>query len=60
VLRSALAEAAHALAKIGYAGPFGIDAFRYRDAAGETRFCACCDVNARYTMGFVVGMGPTP
>lgn len=56
-LRSALSEAAHALARVGYAGPFGIDAFRHRDAAGHTYFCACCDVNARYTMGFAVGMG---
>jgi len=55
-LRSALAEAAQSLLKIGYEGPFGIDAFRYRDAAGNAHFCACCDVNARYTMGFAVGM----
>jgi hypothetical protein len=55
-LRSALSEAARALADVGYWGPFGIDAFRYRDAAGCAHFCACCDVNARYTMGFAVGM----
>ncbi len=56
-LRNALSEAAHALTRVGYAGPFGIDAFRYRDVSGDTVFCACCDVNARYTMGFAVGMG---
>ena len=56
-LRGALAEAGRALANAGYFGPFGIDAFRYRDVAGGAVFCACCDVNARYTMGFAVGMG---
>lgn len=55
-LRDALDEAAATLRELGYFGPFGIDAFRYRQSDGGTAFCACCDVNARYTMGFSVGM----
>jgi hypothetical protein len=55
-LRTALDEAAAALRKLGYFGPLGIDAFRYRSTDGGTAFCACCDVNARYTMGFSIGM----
>ncbi|MBK8980131.1 MAG: hypothetical protein IPM29_29880 [Planctomycetes bacterium] len=46
---------AAALRATGYVGPFGIDAFRWRDAAGNVRFRALCEVNARYTMGFCRG-----
>lgn len=49
-------EAGAALADEGYFGPFGIDAFRYRDRDGRPRFCARCEVNARYTMGWAIGM----
>lgn len=45
------AEVAAALRSVGYFGPFGVDAFRW--AGG---FAPCCDVNARYTMGWAVGM----
>jgi hypothetical protein len=41
------------LATLGYEGPFGVDAFAYRDAEGERRFRAQCEVNVRYTFGFV-------
>jgi hypothetical protein len=41
------------LARLGYAGPFGVDAFAYRDAAGERRFHALCELNARHTFGHV-------
>jgi hypothetical protein len=58
--REALVSRAHeaglALAREGYFGPFGIDAFRYRDREGRLRFCARCELNARYTMGWPVGM----
>ncbi len=50
-------EAATALAAAGYFGPFGVDAFRYRDAGGAVRFNARCEINARYSMGWHVGMG---
>lgn len=36
---------------VGYFGPLGIDAMRYRDEAGDLRVRAIQDVNARYTMG---------
>ena len=55
-LRTALEVAGETLSAIGYFGPFGIDGFRYRTSDGRLAFCACCDVNARYTMGFAVGM----
>jgi hypothetical protein len=47
---------ARALVDAGYFGPFGIDGFRWIDARGSRRFCARCDVNARYSMGWAVGM----
>lgn len=54
-LSTAALRAGEALAREGYAGPFGVDAFRYRHA-GEARFRAPSEVNARYTMGWVTGM----
>ena len=44
-------RAAERLGQIGYFGPLGIDAVRYRDADGELRCRPLQDVNARYTMG---------
>lgn len=55
-LREAVDDAATALEGVGYFGPFGVDAFRYRDNDAQMAFCSSCDVNARYTMGFAVGM----
>jgi hypothetical protein len=51
--------AAHALAKAGYFGPFGIDGYRYR-LDDEARFCALGEINARYTLGFVTGFPRHP
>jgi len=34
-----------------YLGPIGIDAFIYRDAAGECRLKPIVEINPRYTMG---------
>jgi len=45
-----------ALAAAGYFGPFGVDAFRYRAARG-TAFNPRSEINARYSMGWAVGMG---
>jgi hypothetical protein len=45
-------RAAAALAAAGYHGPFGVDAYRHR--AG---FVPRSEINARYTMGWAVGMG---
>jgi hypothetical protein len=49
--------AANALRAAGYFGPFGIDAFRWIDAAGRERWNPRCEINARYSMGWPVGMG---
>lgn len=43
---------ADALRGAGYFGPFGIDAFRY-----DGGFHPLSDINARYTMGWSLGMG---
>jgi hypothetical protein len=56
-LFAAAEEAAGALAGAGYFGPFGVDAFRYRDARGGLAFDPRCEINARYSMGWAVGMG---
>ena len=56
-LQSATEDAARALALAGYFGPFGVDAFRWVDEGGICRFNPRCEVNARYTMGWAVGMG---
>jgi hypothetical protein len=48
---------ARALWEAGYFGPFGIDAFRWADPAGVARFNPRCEINARYSMGWAVGMG---
>jgi hypothetical protein len=44
-------EAARHVQQAGYFGPLGIDAMRYRDAAGEIRLRPLQDINARWTMG---------
>lgn len=50
---------ADALAKAGYFGPFGIDAFRWRDEHGKLQWNPRCEINARYSMGWAIGMGKT-
>jgi hypothetical protein len=40
-----------------YFGPFGLDAFVYRDKSGTNRLQPRSEINARYSMGFAVGMG---
>lgn len=55
-LEDAAREVADGLRKAGYFGPFGMDAFRYREEGGS-RFNPRSEINARYTMGWVVGMG---
>jgi len=41
----------------GYFGPFGVDGFRWKDAVGKTGLVSRCEINARYTMGWAIGMG---
>ena len=52
-LREVTLEVGAALRATRYTGPFGIDAWRYRDASGTTRFQALGEVNARMTRGLV-------
>lgn len=56
-LRQAALEVARALHAAGYFGPFGIDAYLWRDAGGARHFNPRGEVNSRYTMGWHVGMG---
>lgn len=47
---------AGALHAAGYFGPFGVDAFTYRDGP-TVRLQPRSEINARYSMGFAVGFG---
>ena len=49
---------ASALRGEGYFGPFGVDAYSYRDAAGALRLQSRSEINARYTMGFPRSLVP--
>lgn len=44
-----------ALHEHGYWGPFGVDAYEYRDKHGARHFQPRSEINARYSMGFAVG-----
>lgn len=55
-LHAAHKKAAKALTGAGYFGPFSTDAFRYRDDEGGVQFQALSELNARYSMGFFVGL----
>ena len=46
-----------ALSAAGYFGPFGIDAFVYRDGRGGLLLQPRSEINARYSMGFAIGFG---
>jgi hypothetical protein len=50
--------AGRALHGAGYFGPFGVDAFRYA-IEGARRFNPRCEINARFSMGWAIGMGET-
>ncbi len=55
VLPSEARRVAAALHREGYAGPFGIDAYTYRDRSGALCLQPRSEINARYTMGFAAG-----
>jgi hypothetical protein len=59
-LVEATREAAAALTRVGYFGPFNVDAFRYLDARGRLAFNPRCEINARYSMGWATGMRRFP
>jgi hypothetical protein len=53
------ARVACALFRAGYFGPFGVDAYTYRDRGGDLRLQPRSEINARYSMGFAVGFDST-
>jgi hypothetical protein len=53
LLEAAFHATAEGLRAAGYAGPFGIDAFRWRGAGGEMLFHPLCELNPRLTFGLV-------
>ncbi len=55
LLQQELVRVAAVLVEAGYFGPFGIDAFVYRDGGCE-RFNPRCEINARYSMNWAMGM----
>ena len=57
-LREEAMRVAAALHAAGYFGPFGIDAFEYRDG-DRVALNVRSEINARYSMGWAVGMGAT-
>jgi hypothetical protein len=52
-LAASVSAAGAALAAHGYRGPFAVDAFAYRDRDGTRRFHPLCEINARYSFGWV-------
>jgi hypothetical protein len=55
-LREEAARVGAALHAAGYFGPFGIDAFRWIDPGGARHLQSRSEVNARYSMGWSIGM----
>jgi len=55
-LQRSAEHAAQALSGAGYFGPFGVDAYFWRTPRGALEFNPLGELNARYTMGFSVGM----
>lgn len=56
-LREQATAVGTALAREGYFGPFGIDAYTYRDELGDLHLHPASEINARYSMGFAIGFG---
>lgn len=46
-------DVGRSLGREGYVGPFGLDAYRYRNAEGKIRFHPLGEINARMTVGLV-------
>jgi len=52
-----------ALVRIGYFGPFGVDAYLYRrstEDAEDPRWNLRSEINARYSMGWALGWDTRP
>lgn len=52
-LTEAVIAAGRALHGAGYRGPYGIDAYRWRDDRGRLRFNPMSEINARMTFGWL-------
>ncbi|MBK7644724.1 MAG: hypothetical protein IPJ19_17060 [Planctomycetes bacterium] len=60
-LEAAVAAAGAALARAGYFGPFGIDAYRHREPGGRREILnPLSEINARFTMDWALGMERGP
>jgi hypothetical protein len=57
VLRDTTEAVAVQLRAAGYVGPFGIDAWKYRDGNGSVRLNPLGEINARMTFGLVAWAG---
>jgi hypothetical protein len=51
------ARVAEALTRAGYFGPFGLDGYVWKTPQGSLAFNPLGELNARYTMGFAIGLG---
>jgi hypothetical protein len=56
-IEAAMRDTATGLHRAGYFGPFGVDAYTWRQADGAVAIQPRSEINARYTMGFAVGFG---
>ena len=52
-LQATATQTGERLAATGYRGPFAIDAFAYADAAGAPRLHTLCELNARFSFGWI-------
>ncbi|CAN5490756.1 hypothetical protein BH09MYX1_BH09MYX1_22140 [soil metagenome] len=51
------ARVSEALVRAGYFGPFGVDGFAWSANDGGTALRVRSEINARYSMGWAIGMG---
>ncbi|QDV07048.1 hypothetical protein Poly30_25670 [Planctomycetes bacterium Poly30] len=59
-LETVLGEVEARLRAMDYAGPVGVDGFRWRDADGASHIAAGTDINARYTMSMGAAFDEVP
>ncbi len=58
-MRDACEPLVEHLGASGYFGPFGVDAYQWKNDRSELQMNFVSELNARYTMGYAVGMGAT-
>ncbi len=57
LLHAEATRVAHALHAAGYFGPFNLDGYRWRAEDGTEHFQPRSEINARFSMGWAIGMG---